>query len=68
MKQYICDNCKNIRPIADVILKGMIGTSTLLPQRYHEKHFCSPNCFWEWIEKYNPKNEHLFGGKECQKN
>lgn len=58
MKAFICDCCKKTFYSRDthVELKGIIGTSggILLPERFHEKDFCNPECFWEWVEKFKP--------------
>ena len=61
MRYYECDWCnKKNAGSAEVILKGATGTSgietlgALLPERYHEKGFCSTDCFWKWTEKYSP--------------
>lgn len=39
-----------------VILKGVTGTSggILLPEPLHLRHFCSSECFWTWVDKFNP--------------
>lgn len=58
MKFYRCDMCEiEEQGEPPVVLTGVTGLSggILLPERFHEKHFCSPGCFWEWVEKYNPK-------------
>lgn len=57
MKQYVCDKCGSYVTKPEVVLKGITGTSggILLPEQFHEKHFCSPGCFWKWIDLYNPK-------------
>lgn len=59
MKHYTCDNCKIEISEPEVILKGVLGTSggILLPERLHEKHFCKPTCFWQWIDRYHPEAE-----------
>lgn len=59
MKFYICDNCGNKTPTAQVILKGITGTSggILLPEQLHKKHFCKPECFWEWVATYKEKQK-----------
>jgi hypothetical protein len=63
MKITKCDNCgveQNVSQMP-VTLKGVTGTSggILLPEQYHEKHFCKPDCFWQWIRKYKPSNADL---------
>lgn len=55
MKLYKCDNCSTESTTKlKVSLKGITGTSggILLPEAFHEKHFCKPGCFWEWCSKY----------------
>jgi len=51
LKIYRCDQCKK-EEAGDptVTLKGIAGSQggILLPGYYHEKHFCSPACFWGW--------------------
>ena len=58
MKYYSCDNprCEIKGTEPKVILKGIIGTSgsILLPEQLQEKHFCEPQCFWQWINIYHP--------------
>lgn len=52
---YECDWCQKIKHgKPEIILKGIVGTSggILIPERFHEKHFCDPECFWKWIDKY----------------
>ena len=58
MKYFDCDNCKKTTTgDPDIWLNGITGTSggILLPSRFIEKHFCSVDCFWEWIDKFHPK-------------
>lgn len=60
MKYYLCDNdncgekVEGTEP--SVVLKGITGTSggILLPERFHKKHFCKPECFWQWVHKHRP--------------
>ena len=59
MKYYICDECKYDKMTEpEVVLKGATGVfgGILMPERLHIKHFCSQECFWNWIEKAKPKN------------
>lgn len=58
MKYYKCDKCEKEIITPEVTLTGVIGTSggILLPEQLHKKHFCSSECFWEWIKKYNPSD------------
>jgi len=62
MKHYTCDNCEKAGYGNDVevVLKGISGTSggILLPEKLQEKHFCCPECFWEWVNKYKPQGMH----------
>lgn len=57
MKYYSCDNCKAEIKAPEVVLKGVTGTSggILLPEHFHKKHFCTPVCFWQWVDKYHPE-------------
>uniref|UniRef100_A0A6M3LBZ2 Uncharacterized protein n=1 Tax=viral metagenome TaxID=1070528 RepID=A0A6M3LBZ2_9ZZZZ len=55
---FQCDECsKKVGGVPEVKLNGITGTSggILLPERFHEKHFCKPACFWNWARKYDPK-------------
>jgi hypothetical protein len=55
MKFIRCDQCQKevFEPV--VTLNGIHhGSGILLPERFHEKHFCSPDCFWAWIKKEDP--------------
>lgn len=69
MKFYRCDNGTCNKEMVGtgsftrepaVKLSGITGTAggILLPEQFHRKHFCSPNCFWEWVRKYDPGREH----------
>ena len=55
MKQpNTCDHCENniCGPKPEITLKGYKRTSDggiLLPERYHEQHFCDRACFVEWM-------------------
>jgi len=57
MKYYTCDNCEVKLPIIAVVLKGVTGTSgsILQPEEFRERHFCTPKCFWLWVDKCKPK-------------
>lgn len=70
MIYYICDNCNKVT-VGDpeVKLKGISGTSggILLPEKYIEKHFCCPTCFWRWSIKYNPLTPEKQRQKEIDK-
>ena len=58
-KQYKCDYCEQVHTSKpEVYVKGITGTcgGILLTDRLTEKHFCNPECFWDWIEKYTPTN------------
>ena len=58
-----CDMCdrdrKDMEHDFHISLKGITGTSggILLPEQFHEKDFCSSDCFWDWVEKYNPRKQ-----------
>lgn len=54
MRQYVCDNCEKVILKPEVVLKGIAGTSgsILMPELFPEKHFCVPECFWQWIETH----------------
>lgn len=57
MLSYRCDNCHKDKPGKPIaVLNGITGTSggILLPENLHERHFCGPECFWEWVKKFNP--------------
>lgn len=56
MKFYRCNFCEKEINEALVVLNGIVGISggILLPERFHQKHFCSPICFWDWVSKYKP--------------
>ena len=58
MKYYKCDNCAATIKNPEVSLNGVTGTSggILLPEQFHEKHFCNPDCFWQWTDKHHPTN------------
>jgi hypothetical protein len=56
MKIYQCDECeKQCETEPAVEVRGITGTSgrILLPDRFIEKHFCSTDCFWQWIRKHS---------------
>jgi len=61
MKHYTCDNCEAVISGGDpnVFLNGIIGSSggILLPELFQEKHFCGPECFWQWVDKHHPGAE-----------
>ena len=67
MKHYRCDECgketgqNGTGAEPPIVLKGIAGTSggILLPERFLEKHFCSPECFWDWADKHNINNEEV---------
>ena len=54
MKYFKCDFCESSVVEPGVILHGIVGASggVLLPEKFHEKHFCKPECFWKWVEKF----------------
>jgi len=54
---YKCDECgKESTSKKDVQLSGISGTSggILLPERFSNRMFCNPVCFWVWVEKHKP--------------
>jgi len=57
MKYYACDFCEIKINEPEVELKGVTGTQggLLLPERFHVKHFCSTECFWDWVIKFKPR-------------
>ncbi len=57
MKKTICDHCGNEMTERGVLLVGAVrkdGKGILLPERFQERDFCGPACFWLWAnEKLN---------------
>lgn len=66
MNHYTCDDCGTTVSEPKVVLKGVIGTSggILLPERFQEKHFCKPACFWRWVSIYHPVEVRDLNGGE----
>jgi hypothetical protein len=61
MVTYKCDNCgKETTSKPEVWLHGVTGKSggILLPEKHHDRNFCSPDCFWIWAEKFTPNDSH----------
>lgn len=58
MKLFKCDYCERMIGGGEppVSLKGIVGLSggILLPEQFHESHFCNSNCFWRWVNEFNP--------------
>jgi len=58
MIKYKCDYCgKESTAKPKVNLKGICDSKggILLPEEYHSKDFCEPECFWLWIILNKPK-------------
>jgi hypothetical protein len=57
LRFYQCDYCKKEVPgKAPVILKGYLRKFDgcillLLPDQFHEKHFCKRDCFRDWMKE-----------------
>lgn len=66
MQKFFCDQChKEMSGMPLVVIKGVssFAGDILLPDRFHEKHFCKPGCFWEWAKNslfyHVPRDEAL---------
>ncbi len=50
---YKCDQCdKELGGRPKIVLTGYVrkhDAGILLPEHFHEKHFCSRKCFEEWM-------------------
>ncbi len=48
-----CDKCWNECGPEPITLKGFTGLSggILLPDGYHVKDFCGPDCFLKWLRE-----------------
>jgi len=57
MKFWKCDQCGvELVSEPEVTLNGVGGMAggILLPERYKEKHFCRPQCFYVWAQINQP--------------
>lgn len=52
MKFYKCDHCDTEVNEPNVTVDGIRKQSggILMPDRFHKLHFCSQNCFWQWVK------------------
>ena len=59
MKYYECDYCGAKTKESIVQVKGAVGSSggILLPEKFHEKDFCYPGCFWQWVDEHHPEKK-----------
>jgi len=61
MIKHICDQCKReCLPSITMSISGedtVAIINTLFPCPEELKEFCSTNCFWEYMRKYDPDNK-----------